>query len=74
MLLNFEYASLTEKTNSKKKSKAPYIYSAKLTKIKVKNIKNKYSMGNISYRKLAKKYKVSYETIRLVVHNKYKLS
>lgn len=44
--------------------------SSKLDNIKVKEIRDKYSKGNISLRDLAKNYNVSYTTIRYIVKNK----
>lgn len=44
--------------------------SAKLNETQVKEIREIYSIGNISLRALAKKYDVSYTTIRYIIKNK----
>lgn len=43
---------------------------SKLTRQQVEEIKYKYDKNNISYRKLGKEYKVSYNTVHLIITGK----
>ena len=63
--------NIADKINKNRQNKGEQHRSAKLTNEKVKEIRVKYSNGNITHMKLAKEYQVSQSTITQVLNNKY---